>query len=397
MKIAYFDCVTGASGDMILGALVGAGLPVDVLRQRLAALNLDNFELHVYPIDKRGIQATKVDVLVQDDVPERRLGDIEAIIAASDLSLTIKEQANPMIRRLGTVEADIHGTTLEEVHLHELGGIDTIVDIVGTLIGLEELRIERVVVSPLPLGRGIVESQHGKLPVPAPATIALLKGVPVVGSEFTKELVTPTAALLLSSLASAYGPIPPMTLAEVGYGAGQRDLPIANVLRLLIGRQVTPDVVTMESLVLLETNIDDLNPEIYDYVMARLFAEHALDVFWTPVQMKKNRPGILLSVLCQPGDVPVLIQTIFTETTTLGIRQQVVSRHALARSTRTVETAYGSVRIKMAFQDGKLLKVAPEYEDCRQLAEANGVALRQVYAAAQRAAGRQGNTAERQR
>lgn len=386
MKIAYFDCIAGASGDMILGALLDAGLPEATLRQQLAALRLDGFDLRSYRVNKNRFSATKVDVLVAADTPSRRLPDIEAIVLESDLPSAIKEQAVAVFRRLGEVEAQIHNTTLDRVYLHELGGIDTIVDVVGALVGLEALGVERVVVSPLPLGRGFVDGVHGKIPLPAPATVALLKGVPVVGSDLNLELVTPTAAALLSSLAAEFGPIPSMTLIASGYGAGDRDLPLPNVLRLLVGDQAAPGEAIVETLVMLETNIDDLNPELYDYVMARLFAAGALDVFLSPIQMKKNRPATLLRVLCRPGDVDALISILFTETSTLGIRQQQVTRHCLARSTHTVETPYGPVRVKVAYRGKEWVKVAPEYDDCRRLAEANGISLREAYRAAELAA-----------
>lgn len=386
MKTAYFDCIAGASGDMILGALLDAGLPEATLRERLAALRLDGFDLRCYRVEKNGFQATKVDVLVADDVPARRLPEIEAIVRESELLPAITEQAVGIFRRLGEVEAEIHGTTLEQVHLHELGGIDTIVDVVGTLVGLEALGVERIVASPLPLGRGFVRSAHGQMPLPAPATVALLKNVPIVGSDLELELVTPTGAVLLSSLAQEFGSIPPMTLTGVGYGAGSHDLPIPNVLRILLGEQATANQALTETLALLETNIDDLNPEIYDYVITRLLEAGALDVFLSPIQMKKNRPATLLRVLCRPAEADKLTTILFTETSTLGVRQQTVQRQSLARSVHTVETPFGPVRVKVArWGDGRV-KAAPEYDDCRRLAESRGVPLREVYRAAEQAA-----------
>jgi hypothetical protein len=386
MKLAYFDCIAGASGDMILGALLDTGLPEETLRERLAALKLADFDLRCYRVDKNGFSATKVDVLVKDDVPARHLPDIEAIVQESDLAPAIKEQAIAIFRRMGEVEAGIHGTTMDHVHLHELGGVDTIVDVVGALVGLEALGIEQVYASALPLGRGFVKGAHGQIPLPAPATVGLLEGVPVVGSELNMELVTPTGAALLTSLATEFGSIPTMMLTASGFGAGGRDLPIPNVLRLLVGEATAPASSMSQSLAMLETNIDDLNPEFYDYVMARLFAANALDVFLSPIQMKKNRPATLLRVLCQPGDVDPLIEILFTETSTLGVRQQMVTRHCLPRSSQTVETPYGPVRVKVARRDNGWAKAAPEYDDCRQLAEERGVALREVYRAAEQAA-----------
>jgi uncharacterized protein (TIGR00299 family) protein len=386
MKIAYFDCIAGASGDMILGALLDAGLPEATLRARLAELRLDGFDLRCQQVLKNGFSATKVDVLVAEDVPARHLPEIEAIVLQSDLPPAIQKQALAIFRRLGEVEANIHGTTLDQVHLHELGAVDTIVDVAGALAGLDALGVERIYASPLPMGRGFVRGAHGQIPLPAPATVALLEGVPVVGSDLEVELVTPTGAALLSSLASGFGPIPAMTLTATGYGAGGRDLPIPNVLRLLLGEQAAPNAAVTETLAMLETNVDDLNPEIYDYVMARLFEAGALDVFLSPIQMKKNRPATLLRLICRPDSADELMGILFAETSTLGVRQQLVTRHCLAREMQTVETPYGTLRVKVARWGEGQVKAAPEYDDCRRLAESQGVPLREVYRAAERAA-----------
>ncbi|MGD8474035.1 MAG: nickel pincer cofactor biosynthesis protein LarC [Anaerolineae bacterium] len=388
MKVAYFDCLAGASGDMILGALLDAGLAEQSLQDVLDALHLSDAELRCHRVLKNGFSATKLDVVVADDTPERHLSDIEEIVRQSALSPGLKDRSVAVFRRLGQVEANIHGVSLDEVHLHELGGVDTLVDVVGTLSGLEALGIERVYSSPLPLGRGFVQGAHGQIPLPAPATVALLKGVPMVGSDLDMELVTPTGAVLLSSLAESFGPIPAMTLTAVGYGAGCRDLPIPNVLRILIGdRQMRSEHPVVETLVKLETNVDDLNPEIYDHVMARLFKGGALDVFMSPIQMKKNRPGTWLHVLCRPADADLLEEILFAETSTLGVRQQLVGRHALTRASKQVETAYGPVQVKIAQWGPGQTKAAPEYEDCRRLAELHDVPLREVYRAAEAALG----------
>jgi len=386
VKIAYFDCIAGASGDMILGAFLDAGLAQDTLQGVLDALGLAEANLSHHRVLKSGFSATKLDIVVADDVPERHLSDIEEIVQQSQLSQGIKEQAIGIFRRLGDVEARIHGTTLDEVHLHELGGVDTIVDVVGTLAALEAMGIGQVHASPLPLGRGFVRGTHGRIPLPAPATLALLEGVPVVGSDLDIELVTPTGAALLTTLAKSFGPIPTMTLTAVGYGAGSRDLPIPNVLRVLFGESPAPsEQVVTETLVKLETNIDDLNPEIYEHVMALLFKGGALDVFLSPVQMKKNRPGIWLHVLCRPEEADRLEAILFAETSTLGVRREIVGRHALRRASQRVETAYGTVQFKIAQWGEGQVKASPEYEDCRRLAELNGVPLRDVYHAAEAA------------
>jgi hypothetical protein len=386
MKIAYFDCIGGASGDMLLGALIDAGLASDDLRARLAALRLNDFELKTRHVNKNGFSATKVDVVVANDVPERHLAEIVAIVEGSSLPSSIKQHASAIFQHMAEVEAGIHGTTLDRVHLHELGGVDTIVDVVGCLVGLDALGIEKVYASPLPMGRGFIRGAHGQIPLPAPATVALLKDVPIVGSEIEKELVTPTGAALLAALATGFGPIPPMTLRAVGYGAGGRDLPVPNVVRLLLGEQDAPASLGVESVVVLETNIDDLNPQIYDHVMARLFMAGALDVFLSPIQMKKNRPGTLLRVICRPGDSGPLTGILLRETSTLGVRQQTMGRMSLPREFRVVTTPYGDVRIKIATLGDGTRRAAPEYDDCRRLAEATGAALREVYRAAERAA-----------
>ena len=382
MKIAYFDCIAGASGDMILGALVDAGLPVETLQSHLSLLNLgDEFELKVQKVSKNGFSATKVDIIVHEQHEQhhgRHLAEIEAVIRKSSLPGSIQEKAIGMFRRLAEVEAGIHGMPVEEVHLHEVGGMDTIVDVVGTLLGLEALGVERIYGSPLPLGRGFVKGAHGQIPLPAPATVALLKGIPVRGSEIEMELVTPTGALLLSTLCVDFGPIPSMMLTGMGYGAGGRDLPIPNVLRLLIGEQGT----SVEGLVLLETNVDDNSAEINGYAMEKLLAAGALDVYFTPIQMKKNRPATLLSVLCRPTDVEMMETILLRETSTLGVRRQPVERRCLERASETVETPYGSVRVKVARLPDGTTKRAPEYDDCKQAAETHNVPLRVVYAAA---------------
>lgn len=380
MKIAYFDCIAGASGDMILGALVDAGLAVETLREHLFALRLgDEFELQAQKVSKNGFGATKVDVIVRTDEHSqgRHLAEIEAILHESDLPKHIQEKASGMFRRLAEAEAGIHGMPIEAVHLHELGGVDTIVDVVGALAGLETLGVEQAYGSPLPLGRGFVKGAHGQIPLPAPATLSLLKGIPVRGSNIEMELVTPTGALILSTVCKSFGPIPPMKLTGLGYGAGGWDLVIPNVLRLFVGEQGSG----VETLILLETNVDDNSAEINGYVMEKLFSAGALDVYFTPIQMKKNRPATMLSVLCRPEDVERLEAILFSETSTLGVRRQSVERRCLERETETVVTIYGPIGVKVAHLPDGSTKRAPEYEDCRRAAEVYGVPLRDVYSA----------------
>lgn len=386
MKIAYFDCFAGISGDMILGALLDAGLELDELRQGLQGLHLSEYELQVSHVRKGALGATSVTVAVRGPVPERKLADIEQIIAESELPGEVKEQSLSIFRRLIQVESEIHGADPAEVHLHEVGGTDALVDVVGSLLGLKLLGVEKVYASRLPLGHGFVRCAHGLLPVPAPATLALLRGMPVVQYDVEGELVTPTGAAIITSLAEEYGPLPPMTVEQIGYGAGKQNFPFPNLLRLLVGSPYAPAALSREDVVLLETNLDDMNPEWYDHVMDSLFDAGALDVFLLPFQGKKNRPGVLLSVLCHPCQAEQLSSIVFAETTTLGIRQAVMERRCLERETISVDTAHGQVRVKVARLAGDVVNLSPEYEDCRRLARESGKPLKEVYAAAQTAA-----------
>ncbi len=382
MKIAYFDCIAGVSGDMILGALIDAGLPPETLIEKLSALHLIDFELKFSRADKNSIGAAKVDVLVSDDAPERHLPEINALVENSDLPEHIKKTAVAIFRRIGECEADIHGSKIDHVHLHELGGVDSIIDVVGALVGLDALGIEAVYASPLPMGRGFIQAAHGKIPLPAPATIRLLEGVPIVGSDIDRELVTPTGAAILSHLVTGWGEIPPMLLTASGMGAGDWDLPIPNVLRLLIGEQAQAETGQVERLITMECNIDDMNPELYAYAMDKLFAAGALDVTLLPVQMKKNRPATIISVLCRPEKGMELRQILFAETSTIGIRQHEVKRYALKRRFEMVETEYGRIKVKIVQFNNKKERRTPEYEECRRAAEEYSVPLQEIYQAA---------------
>ncbi|HEX9115038.1 MAG TPA: nickel pincer cofactor biosynthesis protein LarC [Anaerolineae bacterium] len=381
MKIAYFDLVAGASGDMILGALVDAGLPFVELEAALANLRLPGFSLKQGRVQRGAFSATKIDVVVEERPPARHWHEIRDLIAAGDLPAGVRERALRIFRRMIEVEAGIHNLSPDEVHLHEMGAVDTIVDVTGALLGLDLLGVGRVESSPVPLGRGVLHGSHGRMPLPAPAALALLKGALIVGVSHDLETVTPTAAALLGELAADYGPIPAMRLAAIGYGAGSREEPAPNLLRVLIGEAVEAggesDVVD-----LLETNIDDMNPEIYGYLFERTLAAGALDVFLAPVIMKKNRPGVVLSVLCRPQDTAALRALLFAETSTLGIRSQRLARHTLHRHSETVDTSYGPVRIKVCGWGEDEHKAAPEYEDCANAARTHGVPLREVYEAA---------------
>lgn len=392
MRIAYFDCMSGISGNMTLGALLACGVELDTLQHGLEQLHLEGWKLHVELVRRKGIQATFVDVDMHahhhhdhtehhqhHHQPHRGLGDILQLIQASELSERVKQTASAIFTRLGEVEAAVHGTTPDKVHFHEVGAVDAIVDIVGTAIGLEALQIDRVLASPLPLGRGWVTCAHGTFPVPAPATAMLVQGVPIVETDIEAELVTPTGAAIITTLAERFGPLPTMTVRKVGFGAGSHDLPRPNVLRVFLGEETAS--ATPAEIVGLETNLDDLPGEITGYLMDRLLAAGALDVFFTPIQMKKNRPGVLVRVLCAPQDEATCTDILFRETTTLGIRRLPFTRTVLPRETRTVDTPYGPVRVKVSrWQDTE--RTEPEYDDCRKLAEEHNVPLMTVYNAA---------------
>ncbi len=389
MNIAYVDCFAGASGDMILGALVDAGLDLNTLRDALAGLALRDWELRAdrghlgERIVTGGLAATRVRVLTRDDAQERRYIELDALVAASSLDAEVKETAARILRRLAEVEAHLHGVPIEEVHLHELGGLDTVIDVVGAVTGFRLLGIEEIFVSALPMGHGTVSTRHGTLPLPAPAVAELARGVPIRAVDLEAELVTPTGAAILTTLAHGYATFPLLTLTRVGYGAGTRTLPIPNVMRIFIGERAGNTDATVETLVVLETNIDDMNPQVYEYVFAKLFAAGALDVWLTPIQMKKNRAAALLSALCHPRAADTLTEILFAQTTTLGVRRQEVQRHALAREIISVETRFGPVHVKVARQKSRVLRATPEYDDCVALAEKHQVPFLEVYHAAE--------------
>lgn len=385
MKTLYFDCIAGASGDMILGALIDAGLEVDWLRGELGKLPISGWRLETGRVDKNGFSAVKVDVVVGPQPHSRPLPEIERVIREGGVSDRVKEGALEVVRLIAGEEARIHNMPVEEVHLHEVGGEDAIIDIVGGLLGMERLGIERVVSSPLPLGRGFVVGAHGQIPLPAPAAVALLRGLPVVGSPVQAELVTPTGAAMIRHLAARFGQLPAMRLDAIGYGAGGRDLPIPNLLRVFIGESETSEFDT-DTVAVLETNIDDQSPEQHGMVMERLLEAGALDVTLTPAQMKKNRPGVTLSVIARPEDQAAMRSLILTETSSLGVREQQVQRSVLPRDCIRVRTQFGEAVVKVSHLPGGAHKYAPEFEECRALAHKAGVPLREVYVAAEAAA-----------
>ncbi|MFB3881811.1 MAG: nickel pincer cofactor biosynthesis protein LarC [Armatimonadota bacterium] len=382
--IAYLDCFSGISGDMLLGALVDAGLALADLRADLSRLPLHGYDITAEKVSKQGIAGTLVRVRADHSHAHRGLHDILDIIGRAELPPEVVGPAKRAFERLAAAEARVHSTTVDEVHFHEVGAVDAIVDIVGAFCGLHRLGIEQVYASPLPLGGGWVDTAHGRLPVPAPATVELLRGVASYGGPVEAELVTPTGAAILTTVCRDFGDMPPMTIRATGWGAGSKDLPHPNLLRLFLGDEVKRP--QERRLVLIETNIDDMNPELFGHVMERLLEAGALDVFYTPIVMKKSRPATLVSVLSEPPLVDTLSDILFRETTTLGIRLTDVARRCLDREWREVQTEYGKVRVKIGRLGDQTLTIAPEYEDCVRLAREKGVPATLVYDAARRAA-----------
>ena len=373
---------------MLLGALADTAASEAAIRGAVDALHLPECEVRFERVTRAGLSAVQAIVRTVRRSTPRHLQDLLALLHAAELPEPLKAKAENTLRRLAEVEAAIHNVAVEQVHLHELGGDDTLVDIVGVLVGLDALAIESVVVSPLPLARGWTNSDHGPLPLPAPATLALLTNVPVRYVDIEAELVTPTGAAVLTEIADGFGGFPAMTLGRVGSGAGSREFPFPNVVRLWIGETRTAAAgLLVENLTVIETNIDDMNPQVYEHVMGRLFAAGVLDVTLTPLQMKKNRPGVLLTALCEPEQVERMLEVLFKETTTLGVRRRDVERLSLPRTIEAVETPFGSISVKVARWDD-YTRVTPEYDDCRRAAEDYGVPLSAVMAAARAAAER---------
>lgn len=383
-KVAYFDCFSGCSGDMVLGALIDAGLPLDILEKGLSSLAIHGYKLSAEQVKRSTITATKFTVVMNETKaqPERSLKDIVMLIEASKLPEKVKNTASAIFQRLGEVESRIHDVPLEKVCFHEIGAVDSIIDIVGVAFGLDALKIERFYSSPLPLGRGSISTAHGILPVPAPATLRLIAMSNAPIGDFPKqsqpqgELVTPTGAAIVTTLAN-FGR-PGMTVEKVGYGAGTKDFKAwPNVMRIWIGEEIEP--VGSEGLVLLETNIDDMSPEIYGYLMERLFTMQAIDVWFTPIQMKKNRPAVMLSVLALRHAESDLTQTIMRETSTLGIRVSPTFRHIAEREVIEFDSTIGHTKVKVKRFMGNILSIHPEYEECRRMALERNIPLQEVY------------------
>ncbi len=376
---AFFDCFAGISGDMTLGALIDLGLPVAELQGLLPGLGLAGVSLTARRVTKQHLTGIKVEIEAGAPQPARTYREICALIEAAPLSAAVKARSLTMFRLLGEVEARIHGQSLETVHFHELGALDTIVDVVGVAHGLEHLKISRVFCSPLPMGWGMIAAGHGRLPNPAPATLELLQDLPVYGTDLPGELVTPTGAVILKACEARCEPCPPMTLASVGYGAGSRDLPgHPNLLRLFLGTPLSPAPGLREKVLVLETHLDDMNPEWYDPLINGLFAAGALDVALAPIQMKKSRPGVSLTVIAPLAAKEGLLARLFADSTTLGVRCLEVERVTARRWQETIETPYGPLQVKVMEYGGRR-RLLPEYEACRRMAEEQGLPLIEVY------------------
>ncbi len=391
MRVAYLDCASGVSGDMILGALVDAGVELDALNRAIASLELPGCHLTAEEVRRCGFRARQVHVHTRPEQTPRPLSDILKRIERSSLTDRPKQWAERIFRRLAEVEAQVHGIDVEDVHFHELGAADTMADVVGAAVGFEQLGVDRVVVSPIPTGSGKIQMAHGTVSVPAPAVAELLRGVPLAESNVEAELTTPTGAAIVTTLAERFGPLPAMTLRKIGCGAGRRDLAEQpNLLRILLGEIVQgagtsgPGVETDE-VCLLETNLDDTTGEVIGYCIDRLWRCGALDVWTTAIQMKKNRPGVMLSVLARAEEVAAIEAILFRQTPTLGLRYRSARRHVLQRKAHKVTTPWGTVEGQVRRLPDGTTPFAPEYESCRQIASRHGVPLQEVYEAARKA------------
>jgi len=383
MKIAYFDCFSGAAGDMIVGAFLDAGASADHLREELAKLNLTEVDLRIEKVNKAGFSATSFHPVIShlNHTTHRHLPDILKIIAQAALSSSVQEKASRIFTRLAEAEARVHDCAVEKIHFHEVGAADAIMDIVGAAAALESLGIEKVFCSNLTVGGGTVQCEHGIMPVPAPATAELIKGIEITPTDIQLELLTPTGAAILTELSESFGPIPPMQIDATGFGAGQRDLPNQpNVLRLLIGQSAQPDQTStlQDVVVVLEANIDDATPELIGHVTDQLTQAGALDVYCTSIAMKKNRPATSISIISRPQDTTKLEGILFTECTTLGIRRHTCQRSLLERQTKTVQTPYGQIRIKIGYYNGNPVTQAAEFEDCQKAARQHNVPLKTI-------------------
>jgi uncharacterized protein (TIGR00299 family) protein len=391
VRIAYFDCIAGISGDMALGSLVDAGADFDALRETLGRLPLEPFSLEREEVESFGLRATKIHVDAPVAAVIRTYSSIRTLLDQAELPADALRNAQRIFRRLAEAEAVVHRKEVELVTFHEVGGVDSIVDIVGTSLAISMLEIERVFASPVPTGFGMARTEHGALPIPGPAVVELLRGAPMYSRGVPVELVTPTGAAILSSLVEGYGDMPLMRVDSVGYGAGEQRLDFPNVTRVIVGEEERAPAAGRASTptegdLVLETNIDDLNPELYEYVLERLLAAGAQDAWLTPIVMKKSRPAVKISVLCASSAENDIRDVLFRETGTLGVRAMPVTKQALGREEIEVETRFGKVGVKIGYLDGRPVTVAPEFEDCVRVARAASIPAKDVYEEATRLA-----------
>jgi hypothetical protein len=391
MRKAYLDGSSGMSGDMFLAALLDAGLDARRLLMELKKMPLGFYEFKRSRAVRGGLVGGRVEIRVPGEQPERKLSDIEGILERAALPESVKEKSLKVFRALAEAEGKLHNLPPTEVHFHEVGAVDAIIDIVGACLGLELLEISELVCSPLNVGSGRIQAAHGSLPVPAPATAELLKNIPIYSSGVEDELVTPTGAAIVSILAASFGPMPPLKVERIGYGAGEKEFPgHPNVARLFVGEsveavQAQPGAAGDEIVSVIEANLDDMSPQLYGYFLERALAAGALDVTCSAVQMKKNRPGLTVSILCRPEQSEALAELLFDQTTTIGVRIHEARRKVLEREEVSIETPYGPVKVKVAKRDGKVVNIAPEYEDCQRIASEKSVPLKEVILAVQMA------------
>lgn len=384
MKIAYFDCFSGISGDMTVGALLDAGLKIETLEKELNKLGLSGYQLEVNKVVKKGISATQFKVKIKEEGVERRFEDILTILEKSKLDEEIKKETEKIFFNIAQAESKIHRKDIDKIHFHEIGGLDSIIDITSAVIGIKTLGIEEIHSSALPVGKGFVKCAHGVIPVPAPATLELLKNIPIYSGGIESEMITPTGAGIIGTLAKSFGERPLMKIERIGYGAGEKEFTIPNLLRVSIGEKILKDEnlkdgYVSDEAVLIESNIDDMNPEFYDYIMDQLFSQGALDVFLTPIQMKKNRPAHMLSIIVYEQNLKEILEVLFSESTTLGVRIRETKRLRLAQKNFITETKYGKIRVKVGIFKGEIKNIAPEYEDCKKIAKQHKVPLKEVY------------------
>jgi len=383
VTVAYFDCFSGISGDMVLGALVDLGLDMEDLAGALTSLDLEEFRLESREVMSYGLRGTKVDVVVPESVLVRTFNNIKDLIENSALPEAVKSVSLEIFMRIARAESVIHNKPVDQVHFHEVGAVDSIVDIVGAAYGMHALGIIEVFASPLPLGHGMIKTQHGSIPVPAPAVLEILGDTPTYGRGIPTEIVTPTGAAVVKTLAGAFGTMPPMKLGNIGYGAGTKDIGVPNLLRVITGERLDFPGEQEQLAYVISTNIDDMNPEFYDYVMERLFGAGAQDVWLTPIQMKKTRPGTIINVLCTPADASDLKRILLEETSTFGLRTSMVMKKAIEREVVEVDTPWGAVRVKIGRESGHVTSVSPEFADCAKIAGEQGVPIKEVFRKAQ--------------